>query len=129
MQAGASLDLSAGGDMFAFEWIPGLGGSTDILAQPNTFAVIPNFNQVFAPRDLNMSQSSAPTMVGKTVFLSGGNGLASGEYTLLPARYALVPGAFVVQLKPTNTLLPGQTLSQPDGSILTTGVLVTFCGC
>jgi filamentous hemagglutinin len=126
LQAGASLDLSAGGDMFAFEWIPGLGGSTDILAQPNTFAVIPNFNQVFAPRDLNMSQSSAPTMVGKTVFLSGGNGLASGEYTLLPARYALVPGAFVVQLKPTNTLLPGQTLPQPDGSILTTGVFGDF---
>lgn len=126
LKTGATLDLSAGGDMFAFEWIPGLGGSIDILAQPNTFAVIQNFSQVFAPTDLNMAQSSAPTMVGKTIFLTGGNGLPTGEYTLLPARYALVPGAFVVQLKPNGTLLPGQTLTQPDGSVLTTGYFGDF---
>lgn len=126
LKTGATLDLSAGGEMFAFEWIPGLGGSTDILAQPNTYAVIQNFSQVFAPRDLNMVQSSAPTMVGKTIFLTGANGLPTGEHTLLPARYALVPGAFVVQLQPNGTLLPGQTLKQPDGSVLTTGYFGDF---
>lgn len=126
LQTGATLDLSAGGDLFAFEWIPGLGGSTDILAKPDTYAVIQNFTQVFAPRDLTMTQSSATTMVGKTIFLTGGNGLQTGEYTLLPARYALVPGAFVVQLKPNGTLLPGQTLTQPDGSVLTTGYFGDF---
>lgn len=120
------IDLSAGGDMFAYEWIPGLGGSTDVLGQANTYAVIPNFNQVYAPRDLTMSQSSAAVMVGKTVFLNGGQNFPAGEYTLLPARYALVPGAFVVQLNSSNPLLPGQTLTQADGSLLTTGYFADF---
>jgi filamentous hemagglutinin family protein len=126
LKTGARLDLSAGGEMFAFEWIPGLGGSRDILAQPDTYAVIQNFSQVFAPRDISMTQSSAPAIIGKTIFLTGGNGLQTGEYTLLPARYALVPGAFVVQLKPNGSLLPGQTLTQPDGSVLTTGYFGDF---
>jgi len=121
LQSGATLDLSASGDMFAFEWIPGLGGSRDVLAQPNTYAVIPNLNQIYAPRDLNMMGSSAAVMVGQTVYLNGGSGLPAGQYTLLPARYALVPGAFVVQVLPNNALLPGQVLPQQDGSALTTG--------
>ncbi len=49
MQQNAKLDLSAGGDMFAYEWVPGLGGSQDILAQPNTYAVIPTMKGEFAP--------------------------------------------------------------------------------
>lgn len=121
LKPNAKLDLSASGDMFAFEWIPGLGGSADVLAQPNTYAVIPNSSHIYAPRDLTMTQSSAPVMLGKTVFLNGGGEFASGEYTLLPARYALVPGAFVVQLQPNASLLPGQTVPQADGSLLTTG--------
>lgn len=126
LQAGATLDLSSGGDVFAYEWIPGLGGSKDVLGQANTYAVLPNFNQVFAPKDLTMSKSSAITMPGQTVFLTGGAGMPSGEFTLLPARYALVPGAFVVQLQANNTLLPGQTLPQADGSVLTTGYFADF---
>lgn len=126
LKQGSTLDLSSGGDMFAFEWIPGLGGSTDVLAQPNTYAVIPNFNQAFAPRDINMVQSAAPTKVGQMVYLTGSSALPTGEYTLLPARYALVPGAFVVQLKPNAHLLPGQSLAQADGSVLTTGYFSDF---
>ncbi len=117
----STIDLSASGDMFAYEWIPGLGGTSDFLAQPDTYAVIPNFNQAYAPRDLTMSQSSAPVLLGKTVFLNGDEGPLSGQYTLLPARYALLPGAYVVQLKANQSLLLGQVLPQPDGSFLTTG--------
>ncbi len=126
LKQNAVLDLSAGGDMFAYEWIPGLGGSSDALAQPNTYAIIPNLNQAYAPRDLNMTQSSAAVMLGKTIFLNSGGDFPAGEYTLLPARYALVPGAFVVQLKPNASLLPGQVLPQADGSILTTGYFGDF---
>jgi filamentous hemagglutinin len=121
MQQSAVLDLSAGGDMFAYEWVPGLGGSKDVLAQPDTYAVIPNYNQAFAPTDLNMAGKSASVSVGQTVYLNGVNGLAAGTYTLLPARYALVPGAFVVQLKSGTQLSPGQVSPQQDGSVLTTG--------
>ncbi len=126
LEPNSVINLSAGGDMFAFEWIPGLGGSTDVLAKPNTYAVIPDFNQVYAPRDLSMSQSSAAVMVGQKVFLNGGANFPTGEYTLLPARYALVPGAFVVELTSDNALLPGQTLPQADGSLLTTGYFADF---
>jgi filamentous hemagglutinin family protein len=126
LNPGSTVDLSAGGDVFAFEWIPGLGGSIDILAQPDTYALIPNFNQVFAPRDLTMVEGAAPFKLGQTIFLTGGKDLPTGEYTLLPARYALVPGAFVVQLKPNTNLLAGQSLAQADGSLLTTGYFADF---
>lgn len=122
MQQNAQLDLSAGGDMFAFEWVPGLGGSIDILAQPNTYAVIPTMRGEFAPRDLVYAGTSAPVGVGKTVFLSGVPGLPAGNYTLLPARYALVPGAFVVQAQPQTSPAPiGQVLRLQDGTTLVSG--------
>lgn len=122
MQQSAKLDLSAGGDMFAYEWVPGLGGSQDILAQPNTYAVIPTMKGEFAPKDLVYAGSSAGVEVGQTIYLSGGSGLPAGTYTLLPARYALVPGAFVVQAQPSTTPTPiGQVARQQDGSTLTAG--------
>lgn len=122
LQKNAVLDLSAGGDMFAYEWVPGIGGSKDILAQPNTYAVIPNLGQDYAPFDQVYSDSSTQTGVGKSVFLTGVPGLATGNYTLLPARYALVPGAFLVEANVTGSkLLPTQTAPQLDGSTLTSG--------
>ncbi|WP_047533415.1 filamentous haemagglutinin family protein [Methylotenera sp. N17] len=120
LQQGAVLDLSAGGDMFAYEWVPGIGGSKDILAQPNTYAVIPTLKGEFAPTDLTYAGSSAGVGVGQSVYLSGVPGLPPGMYTLLPARYALVPGAYVVQTQSTN-VLPGTAVKQQDGSTLTAG--------
>ncbi|HYN55329.1 MAG TPA: filamentous hemagglutinin family protein [Methylotenera sp.] len=122
IQKNAVLDLSAGGDMFAYEWVPGLGGSKDILAQPNTYAIIPNLGQDYAPVDQVYASSSALVGVGQTVFLSGVPGLPTGNYTLLPARYALAPGAFLVEANVVGSkLLPTQVAPQLDGSTLTTG--------
>lgn len=120
LQQNAVLDLSAGGDMFAYEWVPGIGGSKDILAQPNTYAVIPTMKGEFAPTDLTYAGSSAGVGVGQSVYLSGVPGLPPGMYTLLPARYALVPGAYVVQTQST-AVLPGTAVKQQDGSTLTAG--------
>lgn len=120
LQQDAVMDLSAGGDMFAYEWVPGLGGSKDILAQPNTYAVIPTMKGEYAPTDLNYASSSAGVGVGQSVYLSGVPGLPPGMYTLLPARYALVPGAYVVQTQST-AVLPGTSIKQQDGSSLTSG--------
>ena len=122
LQKNAVLDLSAGGDMFAYEWVPGIGGSKDVLAQTNTYAVIPNLGQDYAPFDQVNSGSSAPVGVGQSVFLTGVPGLATGNYTLLPARYALAPGAFLVEANVSGSkLLPTQVAPQLDGSTLTTG--------
>lgn len=120
LQDNAVMDLSAGGDMFAYEWVNGIGGSKDILAQPNTYAVIPTMKGEYAPTDLTYAASSASVGVGQSVYLSGVPGLPPGMYTLLPARYALVPGAYVVQTQSTAAL-PGTGVKQQDGSTLTTG--------
>jgi filamentous hemagglutinin len=122
LQQNAKIDLSAGGDMFAYEWVPGIGGSQDILAQPNTYAVIPTMKGEYAPTDLAYAGSSAGVGVGQSVYLTGVPGLASGTYTLLPARYALVPGAYVVQIQ-SAPAVAGTVTKQQDGSTLTTGYL------
>ncbi|MGJ7484376.1 filamentous hemagglutinin family protein [Variovorax sp. LT2P21] len=85
---GAVIDITGGGDLYAWEFVPGPGGSNDLLARPGMFAVMPG------------QQASAPVTgvdAGQRVWLAGGPGLAAGWYTLLPARYALLPGAFAVQ--------------------------------
>lgn len=129
MQQDAKLDLSAGGDMFAYEWVPGLGGSQDILAQPNTYAVIPTMKGEYAPADLAYASSSAGVGVGQTVYLSGVPGLPAGTYTLLPARYALVPGAYVVQTQAQTTPTTiGKITPQQDGTTLTSGYYADSTG-
>ena len=119
----AVIDLSATGELFATEFVPGAGGSKDILGtQVNTYAVIPNFGQEFAPVDITLVKNSPVVSLGDSVFLTGINGLPTGNYTLLPARYALVPGAFVVEVNPANrNLLVGDSVLQLDGTGLTSG--------
>lgn len=123
LQKSAVIDLSAGGNMFAYEFVPGIGGSEDVLAKPNMYAVLPSVGNDYAPYDvLNSTSSTQQVGVGQAVYLTGVDGLASGTYTLMPARYALVPGAFLVDANVTGTkLLPAQTAKQLDGSTITTG--------
>jgi filamentous hemagglutinin family protein len=124
LQKNAVFDLSSGGDMQGVEWVPGIGGSKDILSQPNMYAVIPTLGQEYAPIDVGQTNPNQPLGVGQSVYLTGVPGLASGYYTLLSASYALVPGAFMVEAKVAgSTLLPTQIAPQLDGSVLTTGYL------
>ncbi|MGH8445608.1 MAG: hypothetical protein ACREVL_10085, partial [Solimonas sp.] len=107
MQAGAVLDVSGGGNLYAREFVPGIGGSKDWLtgyrdanyqwvdAPGEIFAVIPGFEGDIAP--IGVSGGSAA--IGEKVYLSGGSGLPAGYYTLLPAEYALLPGAYRVTSK------------------------------
>ncbi len=96
LQAGATVDLSGGGDLYAYEFIPGPGGSNDVLtAGSGSFAVIPDLNSVLTPFD-PLESVGTGLQNGDRVYLNGGGGLAAGWYTLLPARYALLPGAFLL---------------------------------
>lgn len=134
MQAGATVDVSGGGDLLAYEWIEGIGGSTDILGQLGVYAVLPSYRDGFAPYDYNYSlardvdasgnytgSERTDITVGDSVFLSGIPGLAEGTYTLLPARYALLPGAFMVQATSGNSMALGASIAQADGSSLVSG--------
>ena len=127
--AGATLDVTGGGDIRAMEFVPGIGGTRDVLANgSNVYAIIPGYDPAAAPLDLdfilpksilNIAQpGDAVPLAGSRVFLSGAPGLPAGYYTLLPAHYATLPGAYRVSvvansrdaLASTNNVLPDGTL-------------------
>jgi hypothetical protein len=151
---GAVIDLRGGGDLMAYRWVSGTGGSSDILGSasgwnagtdysagdlvshnsriysarvalsprdfngsvptprssvywlevPESFAVLPEFNSPVAPYAPFNSASSlggdagyiSNLKIGDRIFLHGGSGLDAGTYTLLPRRYALLPGAHLL---------------------------------
>jgi filamentous hemagglutinin family protein len=115
MAAGAVVDIAGGGELHAWEHVPGAGGSHDVLTLPGMYAVLPGY-QGLSP--------VAGGAAGRQVWLAGG-GLAAGWYTLLPARYALLPGAFAVQS--AELALPGwdasggKVVGLRDGSAIVGG--------
>ena len=133
--AGATLDLTGGGDLYAYNWVKGLGGNNDILATSNGFAIIPGFASPFAPVAQIIKQNNDGTTgaeagwssnnlaVGDQIVLTAStNGLPAGIYTLLPARYALLPGAFLVTpVKGAQNSLRSISVAQPDGSSVVSG--------
>lgn len=157
--AGSLVDLHGGGNLLAYRWIPGTGGSLDLLGTPSTpwaaggtyaagalvdyrgrtfsarvgidpsnfaaapapddarywtplpdsYAILPGFGSLFAPfAPFNTAGPGAARLggdpgyvanalrLGEQIQLAGGGGLPAGTYTLLPRRYALLPGGFLV---------------------------------
>ncbi|MEQ1853778.1 MAG: hypothetical protein ABMA01_19555, partial [Chthoniobacteraceae bacterium] len=148
-EPGSVIDLRGGGDLYAYRWVPGTGGSVDLLGTAavawtagteyeagdlvtsggrtwsarvrhsgqtpssslywslvaESFAVVPGFQSEFAPyAAFNTGPNALPLggdpgytsntlHVGDRIYLDGVSGLDSGSYTLLPRRYALLPGA------------------------------------
>jgi filamentous hemagglutinin family protein len=142
--ANAKVDVSGGGDVYAYEFISGTGGSHDVLSQFNTnaltgndgyqypdhrqvYAIVPGLSsQTVAAYDpiysANYSSLYSASGVGQSVYLNAGPGVAAGWYTLLPAQYAMLPGGMrVVQDTSAKTLPPvgGQVLN--DGTVVVSG--------
>lgn len=119
---GAVIDVSGGGELIGAEFIPGTGGSHDILdgsAQAPVFAVLPGYGGP-TPVDPDAGRNT-PLKVGDSVWLSGMPGLADGYYTLLPSRYALLPGALrVTRQNSARDAALGAT-AMPDGSWMVGG--------
>ena len=115
---GATVDLSGGGDMLAWEFLPGTGGSKDVLDpanSPNTYAILPARKSGFAPYDLQ-SWAGADLAAGESIeLLDGVGGLAAGRYVLLPARYALLPGAYTVTFTGQSDAPAGRAAALPEG--------------
>lgn len=165
-EAGSLIDLRGGGDLMAYRWVSGTGGSVDILGSPvawnsgadysagdlvshngrqysarmalnpqdfngsiptpgrtaywvevpESFAVIPGFKAPLAPYAPFNSSDYASSLggdigytsglkIGDRITLDSGYGLPAGTYTLLPRRYALLPGARLVT--PTSSKSAG----------------------
>ncbi|MFZ4694929.1 MAG: filamentous hemagglutinin N-terminal domain-containing protein, partial [Verrucomicrobiia bacterium] len=109
VQAGSTLDLRGGGDLHAWEWLQGLGGSKDFLAGSSSFAILPWYTGFGG----DLGGGGSGLSVGDQI------GLAGGVYTLLPARYALLPGAYLLTPKSGTPL--GTSQVQADQSVLMSG--------
>ena len=176
-EAGSTVDLRGGGDLYAFRWTAGNGGSTDLLSAPSgqwgsattyqsgdlvsfgnktwsarvrnsgqtpasgsfwsevaeSYAIIPGYAAGFAPYAPFTSSTNARDLggdpgyvsnslhLGDQVYLEGISGLAAGNYTLLPKRYALLPGAFLVTPKSGTAY---GNISLVDGASLVSGYRV-----
>jgi len=124
VNAGAVINVSGGGDLYAYEWVPGTGGSRDALAPgvtPGLYAIIPSLGETFAPFD-SQEFAASDLKPGDSIYISGGAGVAAGVYALLPARYALMPGAFLVSaVAGTADLVPGSVSSLADGTRVIAG--------
>jgi filamentous hemagglutinin family protein len=169
----ATVDLRGGGDLLAYRWISGIGGTADLLGtanskwSPNTgykagnlvqhkggtwsartdinpadyaiapepsknmqwallpesFAVLPGYQSGFAPlNEFNTGPYKGPLSgdtgystsglrMNEQVFLAGLPGLPAGSYTLLPRRYALLPGAFLVQPEGNKFISSGSVVA------------------
>lgn len=144
LEKGAKVDLKGGGDIYAYEFIPGPGGSRDVLSQlnPDTFssnngyqypdarqiyAIVPGLsNQTVAAYDpiysANYGSLYDASSAGMQVYLSGGSGLAAGWYTLLPAQYAMLPGGMRVVIDPSEgAAVPGASGTLKDGTEVMSG--------
>ncbi|PPD29715.1 MAG: filamentous hemagglutinin [Methylomonas sp.] len=116
---GAKMDLSGGGDLLAYEFIPGDGGSLDVLDSNQVFAILPGLSG-YAPYDPKTLPASG-LQTGDQVYLAGGSRLAAGFYTLLPARYALLDGAFLVTPLAGGNVAEGASRTRIDGAPIVSG--------
>jgi filamentous hemagglutinin len=127
MLDGSVVDISGGGDIVAYEFVSGPTGSSDVLLQENAagaFAILPSSGNRYAPYDF--LASSDTSNVGQQVYLEAGKDFAAGYYTILPARYALLPGAkLVTPVESDTAIFPGDSFTRVDGASIHAGKYAT----
>src|SRR5262249_19777162 len=121
VQKGAVVDVSGGGDLLGYTFVPGNGGSRDILGARGGFAILPSLGTAPAPVAGSSALRDSNLKVGDRIWLSGVPGLPDGYYTLLPAHYALLPGGFFVQPLGGSFASAPATVLRPDGSVFAGG--------
>jgi filamentous hemagglutinin family protein len=182
-QRGSTVDVRGGGDLAAFRWVAGPGGSIDLLGDatrgltypdyapitwsnsteyaagdlvasggktwsarvrntgqqpsaslywslvPESFAIIPGFQSEFAPYAPFNTGANAGNLggdpghvsslhLGEQIYLENVPGLGNGTYTLLPRRYALLPGAYLITPQSGD---PIGTFTLPGGASYVSG--------
>ncbi len=147
VKTGATLDGQGGGDIFAFEFVSGTGGSRDVLSRFNAdtfssngglayadgrqvYAALPvaqaglvaSFDPLYSADYKSGGDSLYGLAAGRTVWLDAAPGIAAGEYLLLPAHYAFLPGATrLVENTDAAAPLIGGGNAQLDGSVIVGG--------
>jgi filamentous hemagglutinin family protein len=126
VDSGAVIDLRGGGTLAGAGFIAGRGGSADVNLTPllnsgsgtivsgttdPVFAIVPGTQSQYVPVAPGDAGYDTPTP-GEQIVIRAGEvaGLAAGTYTLLPAYYDLLPGAFRVELT-SAPMQPGNSAS------------------
>jgi filamentous hemagglutinin len=140
----ARLDVSGGGEMVAQEFVAGPGGSFDLrqnfvpsapggdtLQRSGFFALVPARGDSAAPFDPHLRSDltgdaaiggAGLLRAGQTITLGAGSAIPAGTYTVLPARYALLPGAFALQAVSGHAdLTPGAVVREAAGTAIVAG--------
>ncbi|MBM0106348.1 filamentous hemagglutinin family protein [Steroidobacter sp. S1-65] len=138
-QEGAVIDLSGGGELTGAGFLIGRGGSTDARLHPlvqmdaegggfvlpglttnPVYAIVPGVQPDAAP--VVAEKGAGDPVVGRQITIGDGvPGLPAGTYTLLPSTYALLPGAFRVELNglASSVAAFGRTTAMRNGSYTT----------
>ncbi|APD13543.1 filamentous haemagglutinin family protein [Pandoraea pulmonicola] len=116
---GALIDLSGGGEIRGAAFLAGRGGSIDARMSPlmqvvqaggkasfrlpslstnPVYAIIPGAQPAYAPV-LGEVGAGTPLLGQQITIGAGVPGLPRGTYTLLPSTFALLPGAYRVELQ------------------------------
>ncbi|MGN7831444.1 filamentous hemagglutinin family protein [Pseudoxanthomonas sp. 22568] len=144
-QAGATVDLSGGGELAGAAFLSGRGGSTDARLHPlvqmaadgsgftlpglstnPVYAIVPGVQAGQAP--VGGEQGAGAPALGRQITIGAGvPGLPPGTYTLLPSTYALLPGAFRVEINglANSAASFGSTTAMRNGSWSTAAQLGT----
>ena len=81
MADGSEIDVSGGGNVFAYKFLSGTAGSEDPLKKKNQYIILSD-NSVYSP--------------GETVSIGENSEIPAGEYYLLDEEYAFAEGAIVL---------------------------------
>jgi filamentous hemagglutinin family protein len=140
---GSVISVAGGGDVQGIDFVSGPSGTIDYSlnfpfgnSTPNPFfALVPSRGsaptpfdpQVFSDLVLDAGLSAAGAArytMGETLTVGTGSAIPAGTYTVLPVRYALLPGAFAVeQVSGYSNLAPSSSVAMPDGSVIVAGKL------
>lgn len=144
VQPGALLDMSGGGELTGAAFLAGRGGSTDARMNPLVqvspkggftlpgvdtnpiYAIVPGAQAGYAP--IVAEHGASDPAIGRQITIGAGvPGLPAGTYTLLPSTFALLPGAFRVELNGASQagLGQGPALAMRNGSYATSAQLGT----
>ncbi|WP_211907972.1 two-partner secretion domain-containing protein [Tardiphaga alba] len=137
--AGSVIDLSGGGTLTGAGFVSGRGGSVDVLvatladANPANrkygtgnavYALVPGVVTAPVTGGYNTAWTGNAPGIGQQVTIPAGvPGLAAGTYTLMPANYALLPGAFRVEIASSHVTATTAPIALANGSYLASGML------
>ena len=113
--------------------------NANLNSTSQVYAIVPlGENPSISPSDLDFATYASPAAnpgtefgnptpaMGLSIILNGAKGMADGTYTLLPAYYATLPGAYRVVIVPgSSNFQAAANTVLPDGTIITAATVTT----